>query len=88
MVGSSEFQSETNPDSFFKKNENSQETNLRIFLKRPGQISGRKSKFQDTAVILPQIVLILEKNSQKNRPDTMEVLTLIFGKSRGGQAKR
>ena len=54
---------DTNPEWLFKKNENSQEqirTNLRIFLKRPGQISGWKSFFQDTSVVLLQILLTLE----------------------------
>ena len=37
-------------------------------------------------MILPQIVLILEKNFAKNRPD-MEVRTINFGKSQGGQVQ-
>ena len=52
----------TNPDGFFKNFENSQEqirTNLRMFLRLPDQVSGRKSFCQDTCVILLQVLLAL-----------------------------
>ena len=42
--------------------------------------------FKINAVILSQIVLILEKKITKNRPD-MEVRTIFSGKSRGGQVQ-
>ena len=42
--------------------------------------------FKINAVILSQIVLLLEKKIAKNRPD-MEVWTIFSGKSWGGQVK-
>jgi hypothetical protein len=85
---------DTNPDRFSKKIEKGQEqiwTKSRIFLKRPGQIIDSNvrtemifSRYMHlSAVILPQILLILDSFFARY----MGVWTIILGRSRGGQVQ-
>ena len=68
-----------------KKGQEPIQTNFQFFLKQPDPLTGRKSNFLDKRddFISDRAK---KKKFAKNRPD-MEVRTINFGKSRGGQVQ-